>query len=187
MRICLDPGHGMGNRRAGVFDPGTVAAGHTEAAIAMDWANELRSILQSQGHTVIRTRIDDKDPAQIGKRAGIARTFRCDLLLSIHCNAATGRASGTETYYRGAANRAEALRLNRAVVTALGTRDRGAKTEASSQHSRLAVLAFPRAFLLELGFLDHPGDRALILILDPVKRRRACLALAKELTSAATA
>lgn len=181
MKICLDPGHGMGNRRPGVYDPGTVAAGYTEAAIAMDWANELRSILQSQGHTVIRTRIDAKEPAPVGKRARIARDFGCELLLSIHCNAANGRASGTETYYRGDANRAEAVRLNQAVVDALGTRNRGAKTEEESQHSSLAVLGFRRAFLVELGFLDNSGDRAAIL--DPAKRRAACLALAKHLTS----
>jgi N-acetylmuramoyl-L-alanine amidase len=42
----------------------------------------------------------------------------------------------------------------------LGTKDRGIKTEGASQHSRLAVLNFPRAVLIELGFIDHPSDRA---------------------------
>lgn len=185
MRICLDPGHGMANRRPGVYDPGTEAAGYTEAAIALDWANELRAILMEQGHTVIRTRTDAEDPAPIGKRAGIARSYRCELLLSIHCNAANGRASGTETFYRGPGNRAEAARLNQAVVDVLGTGNRGPKTEEASQHSSLAVLGFPRAFLIELGFLDHPGDRAALL--DPAKRRAACVALAQVMTTSQTA
>jgi N-acetylmuramoyl-L-alanine amidase len=181
VKICLDPGHGMANRQQGVYETGAVAAGYTEAAIVMDWANELRALLMAAGHTVVRTRVDHKDPAPIGKRAGIARTFGCEVLLSLHCNSANGRASGTETFYRGAHRKAEAVRLNQAVVTALGTRDRGAKTEGKSQHGRLAVLSFPRAFLIEIGFLDNPAERELML--DPARRRAACVALAKVLTS----
>lgn len=181
MKFCIDPGHGMANRRPGVYDPGAVAESHTEAAIVMDWANELRAVLIAAGHTVVRTRVDHKDPAPVGKRVGIARTFACEVLLSLHCNSANGRASGTETFYRGAHRKAEASRLNQAVVAALGTRNRGAKTEDKSQHGRLAVLAFPRAFLIELGFIDNPSDRELML--DPARRRSACVALAKVLTS----
>jgi len=181
VKFCIDPGHGMGNRRPGVYDPGAVAEGHTEAAIVMDWANELRAVLIAAGHTVVRTRVDHKDPAPVGKRAGIARTFGCEVLLSLHFNSANGRASGTETFYRGAHRKAEATRLNQAVVAALGTRNRGAKTEDKSQHGRLAVLAFHRAFLIELGFIDNPSDRELML--DPARRRAACVALAKVLTS----
>lgn len=181
MTIILDPGHGMSNKKAGVFDPGAVSAGVREADIVMDWANELRGILMAAGHRVIRTRVDHKDPAPIGKRAGIARQCGGEIMVSLHCNAANGKAHGTETFYRGTANRAKASALNSAVVNALGTRDRGAKTEDQSQHARLAVMAFQPCFLIELGFIDHPDDRAAML--DPVRRRKACEAIASVILS----
>ena len=181
MTIILDPGHGLSNRRSGTFDPGAVSGGIREADVAMDWANELRAILVAQRHLVVRTRIDHSDPAPIGQRAKIAAKFRGEIMLSIHCNAANGQAHGTETFYRGAANNAKAQAINAAAVCALGTRDRGAKLESSSQHARLAVMAFQPCFLLEIGFIDHIGDRTKMM--DPWARREACEALAKVLTA----
>lgn len=181
MIIILDPGHGMSNRRSGTFDPGAVSAGVREADIALDWCDALRLILIEAGHKVIRTRIDHSDPAPVGSRAGIAKRFGGEIMLSIHCNAATGTASGTETFFRGAENKTKAFVINRCVVEALGTRDRGVKTESASQHSRLAVMAFQPCFLLELGFIDHAGDRAKML--DAGLRGLACEALAKALTN----
>jgi len=163
MTIILDPGHGMSNRRRGTFDPGAVAAGVRECDIALAWANAIRAILRARGRAVVRTRIDNNDPAPVSARAGIARQYGGCVMLSIHCNAANGRASGTETFYRGADHAAAARRINEAVVSTLGTRDRGIKTESASQHSRLAVMSFQPCFLLELGFIDNPGDRAKML------------------------
>lgn len=180
MTIILDPGHGMSNRRSGTFDPGAVADGFREADIALLWANQLRIILIEAGHKVVRTRVDHSDPAPVGRRAGIASKFGGEIMLSIHCNAADGKAHGTETFYRGAGNKAKASAINTAVVQALGTRDRGVKTESSSQHSRLAVLDFPQCYLLELGFIDNPEDRDRMI--NPVKRKTACEALKKALT-----
>jgi len=181
MTIILDPGHGLSNRRSGTFDPGACSNGFREADIAMDWANELRGILMDAGHKVIRTRIDHSDPAPVGQRAAIAKAFGGDVMLSIHCNAANGTANGTETFYRGEENKAKAAAINSAVVLALGTRNRGVKTETASQHARLAVMAFQPCFLLELGFIDHDGDR--LRITNAINRRKACDALAKVLTA----
>lgn len=180
--IIADPGHGMSNQRAGVYDPGACSAGHTEADIVMDWANELKEVLEAAGRKVIRTRVDAKDPAPVGKRASIARQYGGDIMISLHCNAATGQAHGTETFFRGKEHAPMATRLNDAVVNALGTRDRGIKTEAQSQHKRLAIMAFQPCFLIELGFIDHDGDRAAML--DPALRRKACEALAQVLLAA---
>jgi len=174
--IIIDPGHGMGNRQAGRYDPGAVSGTAKEASIVMDWANELRGILKARGKGVVRTRIDDKDPAPIGKRASIARQYRGEIMISLHCNAANGTASGTETFYRGTENRIMASRINGAVCGALGTRNRGPKTEESSQHSRLAVMAFQPCFLIEIGFIDNLSDLAKMT--DPALRRKACEAIA---------
>lgn len=174
--IIIDPGHGMSNKKPGVYDPGACAGGATEAAIAMDWANELRGILKARGHKVVRTRVDDKDPCPVSRRDDIARAYGGDIMISLHCNAATGKASGIETFYRGSDDLAMAKTLTDALCAVLGTPNRGPKTEKQSQHASLAVLEFDKCWLIELGFIDHPGDRAKLL--DPAMRKAACTAIA---------
>lgn len=180
MTVILDPGHGLSNRKPGVFDPGAVSNGVREADIVMDWANEIRAFLRCAGYRVVRTRINNQDPAPVGERAKIAKEYGGNIMLSIHCNAFNGSANGTETIYRGEANKAKAERINKAVVDVLGTRNRGAKLESASQHGRLAVMAFQPCFLVELGFIDNPEDRAKML--DPELRAKACEAIANALT-----
>jgi N-acetylmuramoyl-L-alanine amidase len=181
MTIILDPGHGLSNRKDGVFDPGAASNGVREADVVMDWVNEIRAFLRCAGYKVIRTRINNADPAPVGERAAIAKKFGGDIMLSIHCNAANGNANGTETFYRGETNRKKAEVINKAVVDTLGTKDRGVKLESASQHKRLAVMTFQPCFLVELGFIDHEGDRAKML--DPELRAKACEAIANALTA----
>lgn len=177
--IIIDPGHGMSNRRPGVYDPGATSGGVSEAEIVMDWANVLRGILKERGRIVVRTRVDEKDPCPVSRRDDIARTYGGDAMISLHCNAANGKASGTEVFYRGEDDRAMAVRLSAAVSAALGLKDRGAKTEKDSQHSSLAVMEFDKCWLIELGFIDNPVDRAKML--DPNTRLAACEAIADAL------
>jgi N-acetylmuramoyl-L-alanine amidase len=181
MTIILDPGHGMGNRREGKYDPGAVSDGVTEAEVVMDWANEIMAFLKCAGHKVVRTRINASDPAAVWERADIARQYKGQVMLSLHCNAATGQASGAECFFRGPERKANAAAISKAVADALGIRDRGAKTEASSQHSRLAVMDFQPCYLLELGFIDNEGDRSKMLSSE--LRAKACEALAELLAS----
>lgn len=143
----------------------------------MDWANELRAILQARGHKVIRTRINNSEACPIGERASVAGNYGCEVMISIHCNAATGSATGTEVIHRGDATRVMATELSKAVSGALGIRDRGPKIEADSQHKRLAVMAFQPCFLIELGFIDNPKDA--VAMIDPQKRLDACAAIAE--------
>ena len=178
--IILDPGHGLSNKRAGAFDPGAVSNGVRESDVAMAWCNELRSILLLAGHKVVRTRTHDADPAPVGKRANIAKEYGGDIMLSIHCNAANGEANGTETFYRGLENKPKAEQITLGVCNALGTRNRGAKTESQSQHARLAVMSFQPCFLLEIGFIDNSADRARML--DPTLRYLACAEIAKAIS-----
>ena len=65
MRICLDPGHGMGNRRSGVYDPGTLAAGHTEAAIAMEDRNQVLCSRSEEFNEGIRAFLEKRKPVYI--------------------------------------------------------------------------------------------------------------------------
>ena len=142
----------------------------------MEWANELRAVLKERGAKVIRTRVDDKDPCPVSRRDDIARAYGGDIMVSLHCNAATGTASGVETFYRGEDDRPMAARLTDALCGVLQLPNRGPKTEKSSQHSSLAVMEFDKCFLIELGFIDNPKDRAKLL--DPDLRRKSCEAIA---------
>lgn len=180
MRIALDPGHGLGNIRRGEYDPGATVGTIQEAAIAMSWVNMLREALRDLGHTVVRTRVDAKDPAPVSRRDDIARAYECQRMVSLHCNASNGKASGTEVFYRGADDKPMAQALSRAVSRVLRIKDRGAKTEQESQHPSLAVLEFDKCWLIELGFLDHPTDRARLL--DPALMRAACEQIAHIIT-----
>jgi len=174
--IIIDPGHGMGNRKTGRYDCGAESNGITEAEIVMTWANELRDILRARKIAVVRTRVDAKDPCSISERARIAKRYGGTIMISLHCNAANGVARGTETFYRGAENKSKAVDLNLAVCAGLLTISRGVKTENESQHYTLAVMNFQPCFLIELGFIDHAGDRAKML--DADKRKATCLAIA---------
>ena len=180
MIIILDPGHGMSNKRRGQYDSGACAGGVEEAAIAMEWVNELRAILKADGHTVIRTRVDAKDPCPVSRRDDIAASYHGDRMLSIHCNSADGKASGSECFYRGADDKEMAQKLSVTTAHSLGIHDRGAKTEKESQHPSLAVMEFDKCWLVELGFIDNPIDREKML--DPLLRRSTCKALARVIT-----
>lgn len=181
MKICIDPGHGMSNRKRGVYDCGAEAGGAQEATVVMMYANHLKQILEDMGHIVIRTRVDQNDPAPVSRRDDIAHSYRCDRMISLHCNAADGKANGTEVFYRGKDDEQMAKWLSAAVSTALGTKDRGAKTEAQSQHSALAVMEFDKCWLVELGFIDHKGDREKML--NAANMHAACTAMARTITS----
>jgi len=175
LTVILDAGHGMGNVKRGRYDSGAVSHGVEEATVAMDWVNELRAILLDKGHTVIRTRVDAKDPCPVSRRDDIAVAYGGDLMISIHCN--SGGGTGAEVFYRGEDDRAMAERLAAVVSVGLGIKNRGAKTEKESQHKSLAIMEFPKCWLIELGFLDNDGDRAKML--NPALRKAICEALAR--------
>lgn len=163
MKICLDAGHGMSNRRPGVFDPGAVSAGFQESDIALQWAISGEFLLPQSGIDVFLTRDDNKDAAPVSRRDDMATQAGCTHLISIHCNAANRNATGVEAFYRDAKDKAFAEIVLDCLQKATGLRNRGLKAESDSQHSRLAVLDFgPPACLIEIGFIDNPVDRAKI-------------------------
>jgi N-acetylmuramoyl-L-alanine amidase len=163
MKLAIDPGHGMSNKRDDVFDPGAVAAGVRECDIALEWALTGKYILPQYGINHFLTRDDNLDEVPVGRRDDMAAAAHCTHFLSIHCNAADGKATGVEVYYRGSSDRAFAQLVLDSLVEATGLKSRGLKRESESQHSRLAVLDFgPPACLAEIGFLDNPHDRSVI-------------------------
>jgi len=163
MKLAIDPGHGMSNKLDDVFDPGAIAAGVREADVALEWALTGKYILPQYGINHFLTRDDNLDEVPVGRRDDMAAAAHCTHFLSIHCNAADGKATGVEVYYRDISDRAFAQLVLDSLVEATGLKSRGLKRESESQHSRLAVLDFnPPACLAEIGFLDNPHDRSVI-------------------------
>jgi N-acetylmuramoyl-L-alanine amidase len=165
MRVWIDAGHGMGNRKPGLYDPGAVSGELTEAQIALQVALIGRTVLIGLGHEVGLTRDDNRDPSPVGTRDDRAEAWEADVFISLHLNAAGNTAAnGTETFYRDNADKELAERVQQAALAAFGLRNRGLKSEGASQHGRLAVFDFSGpACLAELGFVSNKADVAAIM------------------------
>ncbi len=90
--VVLDPGHGG-------IDPGAERDGHTEAALMLTFARELKDLLLRDGRfTVVMTRDEDLF-VPLEARISIARQARADLFLSLHADALSeGEAQGATVY-----------------------------------------------------------------------------------------
>lgn len=158
IKLAIDAGHGADNRKKGQYDPGAIGGGLEEADIALAWALTLKAVCVEAGVEFFLTRDDDRDSNPVGQRDDKAERAGCTHFLSLHCNAGGG--VGTETYFRDQRDMALARTVQACAVTALGSKSRGIKSEAQSQHPRLAVFDFDGpAALLEIGFIDNENDR----------------------------
>lgn len=160
MKIVIDPGHGMANRRAGVYDPGAVYAEVQEAGLALQFAQAMQSRFLDHGHEVILTRSSTKQAAPLLAR-GVMADADTDLFLSVHCNAAANVAArGVMALH--ADNTPSAFfadDLVDAIATSLGFRRRSIEPN----QAKFAVLNQSKArlsVLLEVGFLSNDQDRA---------------------------
>lgn len=160
MIICIDPGHGMANTKAGVYDPGAVGNGAEEATIVLDYAITLNFILKEAGFRTVLTRSDRRTPVPLRSRVDIARWSGATHLISIHMNAfPRPTANGTETIISQEESRPWARLFQDASLQVFGLRDRGVKSRKG-----LAILKFPGpAALVELGFITNREDlRAIV-------------------------
>ncbi len=168
--IVIDPGHGGP-------DPGAVGiTGYREKVVNLAVALELAPMLRDAGATVLMTRWSDWGPS-LWERVNFANTGGADLFVSIHANAhPQSWANGIETYYyaygaNSARSRLLAGHLQQQLVAALGLKDLGVKTAGFYV---IANTRMPSA-LVELGFLSHYGDEAVLR--QPQTHRRAAEAL----------
>lgn len=166
MRIAIDPGHGMGNSSAGVFDPGATKRVGTdtfaEADIVLRYGHTLRQLLEDNGVEVFMTRTSSADSAAVGRRARRATDAGCTHFVSLHLNSSSSaQANGVEVLFRDEEKDrplAEQLQTRLAAVT--GFRNRGV-----NERTDLAVLRFRPgpAVLIELGFISNDGDRSFLI------------------------
>lgn len=171
MMVCIDAGHGMGNREWGKFDPGAVADdGTREADLALAMAYVLRDECARRGWSSMMTRKDNAENAGLGWRVSRARSIGAECIVSLHCNSVEDkRAHGAETLYRDHQWVAEAVQ--RELVKATGMRNRGAKLRTD-----LAILKYERpAIMVEPGFLSNAADRARLI--DPDFHRQVARAV----------
>ena len=195
--VVLDPGHGG-------TDSGTSSAlaGRFEKEYTLDWAKRLKPLLEEAGWVVFLTRTNDVEVA-LPARVEFADAHKADLFLSLHFNATTGgEHAGIETYTttptgmpssvtrayednvvltfpnnrHDAQNVRLAVRLHRAVLAAVGGRDRGVRRARF-----LAVLRGQNrpAVLIEGGYLSNPGEAKLVNT--PEHRQKLADAVAKVL------
>ena len=162
--IVIDPGHGGADR-------GALGHGLEEAALAEDLAARLEGRLSAVGIRAVLTRGPDNDPTD-QERAHLANEVRADLMLSLHCDrSASATCEGVASYHFGTGQGTSstvgehlASLVQREIVARTGLLDGRVHGKT---WSLLRLTRMP-AVRLELGYLSHPGDAALLA--DPAFR-----------------
>ncbi|MBM7703979.1 N-acetylmuramoyl-L-alanine amidase [Metabacillus iocasae] len=155
--IVIDPGHGG-------KDPGAVSSGSTEKAIVLAVSQSLEKKLKAAGAIVLMTRAGDTYPT-LGDRVEFAKNNYADMFVSIHANAATASANGTETFYdtssnlNGEESKLLAAEINKQIVSLLNMRDRGIKDNGFFVIKNNNM----PSVLVELGFITNTSDREKML------------------------
>lgn len=178
MKVAIDPGHGMGNKKAGVFDPGATkkAGGETfaEADIVLRYGLTLKKLFQDQGVDVFMTRSSSADPAPVGGRARRAANVGCTHFISLHLNSSdSSQANGVEVEFRDdEKDKPLAGKLLNSLLRATRLGDHG-----NDKRTDLAVLKFTPgpAVLIELAFITNDGDRNFLL--SGTNRDKICKAI----------
>ncbi len=163
--IIIDPGHGG-------IDSGNVGYYEKESQIVLDTSLRLQKLFEKKTpFTVKLTRTNDTRPGvdssdSLRKRVEFANENKGDIFVSIHGNGSDEKnGHGTETFYYAAAptrstnphtedSRLLAEKIQKRLVAALGTYDRGVKKDnwyVIKYNTMPAVLA-------ELAFVDNKND-----------------------------
>lgn len=174
--IVVDAGHGQfGN-------PYPFPENTYEGTQNFRLACKLKASLEKRGFTVLLTRNRMEDNPTLEERGRLAGDNGACLFLSLHSNAPGSATSpeayhavrGAEVYYSLADPRrnAEIARaLNAAVVSTIGTVDRGIKTRSYPDRPTVdyygvlrhaAASGCPHAFIIEHGFHTNPEDAAFL-------------------------
>ncbi|WP_338449572.1 N-acetylmuramoyl-L-alanine amidase [Niallia oryzisoli] len=152
--ITIDPGHGG-------TDPGAMNGSIKEKDIALTVAKILEQKLKNAGAKTVMTRTGDTYPTLDGRVQTSINNYS-EMFVSIHNNAATPSASGTETYYdtsendNGAESRELAIEIQKQLIALIGTKDRGVK---DNDYLVIREQHIP-SVLVELAFISNSDDLA---------------------------
>lgn len=161
MKIFLDPGHNHSGA-----DTGAQGNGLREQDITYQIAQKVGERLVNKDVLVRYSRAEITDNvgtslnSSLAGRYTMANTWGADLFVSIHCNAHTSTASGTETLIHN--NNSPAYNLANIVnsnLVNLGFVNRGIKIRTD-----LAVLRYTNmpAILIEVGFITNSYDAKIL-------------------------
>lgn len=175
MKICLDAGHGAG------YNPSPAEPAYREGDQMFAFQRWLQRALEARGVTVVTTRQrveDDPDLLQRGRMAA-----GCDLLLSLHSNAAGNVVNESVDYvavFYPVSGRHQALAqaLAETIGAVMGTRQlpqslvrwNSARTADYYGIIRYSVAAGTPALLLEHSFHTHPEMTRWLLVEDNLRR-----------------
>lgn len=135
-------------------DPGAYGNGYTEADVVLDFRNRVADAMR--GKVAFGKDGDRGENLPLKDAVRLAKVR--DVAVEFHCNAAGDpRATGVETL-SGPEHIELGKALCRAVSDVMGIANRGAKGEASGQHSRLAFISDGGGIILELFFLTNRKD-----------------------------
>lgn len=160
MRICIDAGHGMGNRSAGRYDPGAVNGEVTEAALTLAYALALRDELIDRSYNVVMTRATAEQPTPLLSRAKFSQG--CDVFISLHCDSFTNNlANGNQCIFvENEASKNLAYEITKELSESMDLRPR--RNIGNQESGGKAVLKNSKAaasVLVECGFLSNDGER----------------------------
>ncbi|MEZ0327603.1 MAG: N-acetylmuramoyl-L-alanine amidase [Fimbriimonas sp.] len=163
--IVVDPGHGGSQG-------GATAGGIKEKDLNLKIGRLIAEKLADEGATVIMTRKSDVT-LSLEARAKIANDSDADLFISSHINSTGGAATQTGTitfHHQGQTiSRLLAECIQREVGIVNGLPDIGVWSDGKIYDSGFSVLRNTTKMpgvLLELGFLNHPKDRARMVTKD---------------------
>ncbi|PIN90221.1 hypothetical protein COU60_01925 [Candidatus Pacearchaeota archaeon CG10_big_fil_rev_8_21_14_0_10_34_76] len=100
--IVIDAGHGMGNAKPGVYDPGAVFGDLHEADINLDVSERVKDDLAEKGYIVNNLRESLNVELPLSARAKNANELGAEVFVSVHVNSYEGEsesAKGVRTYY----------------------------------------------------------------------------------------
>jgi len=168
MKVFLDPGHGGD-------DSGAACEPLVEKKLNLQLARAIFSAVQHRGHEVVWSRINDRTMAN-SKRADKANAAWCDVLISVHHNAAgSTRANGIEVlhYPRSKLGKPLADAICNQVFANWPIKNRGAKARWRGGSTKtLSVIGKTRmpAVLIEAGFITGTQDRGKCFIEERTRR-----------------
>ncbi|MFB5661900.1 N-acetylmuramoyl-L-alanine amidase [Alteribacillus sp. HJP-4] len=158
-KIFIDPGHG-GN------DPGANGNGFIEKHLTLEVGLKIRDMLQEEYEDVeVRMSRTNDSFISLDRRSRMAVEWGADGFVSVHFNAASIEASGTETYMHSNSN-LPGLRnnLHSSILAALRTQ--GTVNDRGLKRANFAVLRGTyqsmRTALTESLFLTNQRDAALL-------------------------
>ncbi|HEY5335154.1 MAG TPA: N-acetylmuramoyl-L-alanine amidase [Mycobacteriales bacterium] len=157
-RVIVDAGHGGD-------DPGHTGHGLVERDVTADLAARVEGRLAAAGAAAYLTHGQDQSPSDL-ERAQFANETDADLLVSLHCDGApSATPHGVAAYYYGTGPESGSAPGER--LAGLLQREVAARTglfDARTHPVTWQLLRRTRmaAVHLDLGYVTHPGDAALL-------------------------